>query len=238
MIIFPAIDIMGGRCVRLLQGKFDSETVYGTDPVEMAEKWVLAGAKWLHVVDLDGARKGASTNRDVIYRIAGKVNVPVQMGGGIRSMDDISEVLSSGVERVILGTSAVNNPTLTEKALLKYPGRIAIGIDARDGKVAIEGWEKVSGYTAVEFAKRMEQLGASVIIYTDIATDGMLKGPNLRAMEEMIKNVSMEVIASGGISSIEDLYRLKESGAAGAITGKAIYTGAIDLKEAILKISE
>jgi len=237
MIIYPAIDIIKGRCVRLLQGRFDSTTVYGDDPIKMAEKWASLGAKWFHTVDLDGAKDGASNNRQIIYEIAKKINIPVQMGGGIRTMEDISNALSSGIERVILGTSAVKNPALVKNAIKEYPGRIAIGIDAKNGKVAIEGWEKASDFTAVEFAKRMEQLGCKIIIYTDIATDGMLKGPNLKAMEEMIKNVSMDVIASGGVSSIEDLLNLRDIGAAGAITGKAIYTGAIDLKEAIEKLS-
>ncbi|NLY19373.1 MAG: 1-(5-phosphoribosyl)-5-[(5-phosphoribosylamino)methylideneamino]imidazole-4-carboxamide isomerase [Clostridiaceae bacterium] len=237
MIIYPAIDILKGRCVRLLQGRFDSGTVYGDNPVEMACKWASMGAKWLHVVDLDGAKDGVSDNRKIIYEIAEKTRVPVQMGGGIRTMEDISNALVSGIERVILGTSAVKNPTLVKDAIRKYPGRIAIGIDATNGRVAIEGWEKVSDFTAVEFAKRMEQLGCRIIIYTDIATDGTLKGPNLKAMEEMIKSVSMDVIASGGVSSIEDLLSLRNIGAAGAITGKAIYTGAFDLKEAISKLS-
>ena len=232
MIIYPAIDIKDGRCVRLLQGRFEDETVFGS-PVEMAKKWASMGASWLHTVDLDGARHGNSTNRQIISEIAGVSGVPVQMGGGIRTMDDMDEVLSLGVQRVILGTSAVNNPQLVREALLKHPGRIAVGIDAKDGRVAIEGWEKVSRHAAVDFAKTMEQLGCRVIIYTDIATDGMLKGPNLDAMEEMIGAVGMEVIASGGVSSIQDLINLKNIGAAGAITGKALYTGAISLEEAI-----
>lgn len=236
MIIYPAIDIMKGRCVRLLQGRFDSGTIYGDNPAEMAEKWVSMGARWLHVVDLDGAKDGVSGNRQIIYEIAKKANIPVQMGGGIRTMEDISDILSSGVERVILGTSAVKNPGLVKDAIEKYAGRIAIGIDAKDGWVAIEGWEKVSDFTAVEFAKRMEQLGCRIIIYTDIATDGMLKGPNLKATEEMIKSVSMDVIASGGVSSIKDLLSLRDIGAAGAIMGKAIYTGDINLQEAIKRL--
>jgi len=236
MIIFPAIDIRGGRCVRLEQGRFDSETVYGGDPAAMAEKWVSMGAQWLHAVDLDGARTGSGENRSIIIEIAGRIGIPVQMGGGIRTMDDVTGVLESGVARVILGTSAVKNPALVSEALRKYPGRVAVGIDARDGRVAIEGWERLSSQTAVEFAKRMEQLGCNVIIYTDISTDGMMTGPNLKSMEEMIRSVGMDVIASGGIGSIQDLKNLKEIGAAGAITGKAIYTGALDLKEAIQQL--
>lgn len=235
MIIYPAIDIKGGRCVRLLQGRFEDETVFGS-PVEMAKKWASMGALWLHTVDLDGARHGNSSNRLIISEIASVSGIPVQMGGGIRTMDDMDEVLGLGIQRVILGTAAVNNPQLVREALQKYPGRIAVGIDAKDGRVAVEGWEKVSSHTAVDFAKTMEQLGCRVIIYTDIATDGMLKGPNLDAMEEMIGAVGMEVIASGGVSSIQDLINLKNIGAAGAITGKALYTGAISLEEVIRMI--
>ncbi len=232
MIIYPAIDIKDGRCVRLLQGRFEDETVFGS-PVEMAKKWVSMGARWLHTVDLDGARRGNSSNRKIVSEIARVSGIPVQMGGGIRTMEDIDEVLGLGIHRVILGTAAVNNQQLVKEALLKYPERVAVGIDAKDGRVAIEGWEKVSSHTALDFAKTMEQLGCKVIIYTDIATDGMLQGPNLEAMEEMIRSVGMEVIASGGVSSIADLISLKNIGAAGAITGKAIYTGAINLEQAI-----
>ena len=232
MIIYPAIDIKEGRCVRLLQGRFEDETVFGS-PVAMARKWIGMGAQWLHIVDLDGARCGVSKNRKTISEIALVSDIPIQVGVGIRTMDDIDVVLSSGVKRVILGTAAVNNPQLVSQALAKYPERIAVGIDAKDGKVAIEGWERLSDNTAIEFAKMMERLGCKVIIYTDIATDGMLSGPNLKAMQEMIQAVGMEVIASGGVSSIQDLVALKEIGAAGAITGKAIYTSAIDLEQAL-----
>lgn len=232
MIIYPAIDIKDGRCVRLLQGRFDDETVFGS-PVEMAKKWASMGARWLHTVDLDGARSGKSENRRIVSEIAAVTGLPVQLGGGIRTMKDIEEVLGLGIQRVILGTAAVNNPQLVREALQKFPGRIAVGIDAKEGRVAVEGWEKVSSHTAIDFAKTMEQLGCKVIIYTDIATDGMLQGPNLDAMGEMIRSVGMEVIASGGVSSTQDLIDLKNIGAAGAITGKAIYTGAINLEEAL-----
>lgn len=233
MIVYPAIDIKDDRCVRLLQGRFDDVTVYGDDPVQMASKWVSLGAKWLHIVDLDGARGEYSNNRKIILDIIKKHSVSVQTGGGIRTMEDIEQILSAGASRAILGTSAVRKPELVKEALSKYPDKIVVGIDAKDGMVAIEGWEQVSSYTAVDFAKSMEQLGCRVIIYTDIDTDGMLTGPNLKAMEEMVNSVSMEVIASGGVSSLQDLKDLKEIGASGAITGKAIYTGAIDLAEAL-----
>lgn len=233
MIIYPAIDIKDGKCVRLLQGRFDEVTVFGDDPVEMAGKWVSMGAKWLHIVDLDGARGTVSNNRNIILKIVEKYRASVQTGGGIRTMDDIEQLINAGVARIILGTAAVRNPELVKEALRKYPDNIAIGIDARDGKVAIEGWEQLSDYTAVDFAKMIERLGCRTIIYTDINTDGTLAGPNLKAMKEMIDSVSMDVIASGGVSSIQDLKNLKEIGAAGAITGKALYTGAIDLAEAL-----
>lgn len=233
MIIYPAIDIKDGRCVRLLQGRFNDVTVYGNDPVQMASKWVSSGAKWLHIVDLDGARGEVSNNRNIILKIVKEFSVPVQAGGGIRTMEDIEHLIGAGVSRIILGTAAVRNPALVREALSKYPEKVAVGIDAKDGKVAIEGWEQVSDYTAVDFAKKMEQLGCRIIIYTDINTDGTLSGPNIKAMKEMIDNVNMDVIASGGVSSIQDLKNLKEIGAAGAITGKAIYTGAIDLAEAL-----
>ncbi|NLM10651.1 MAG: 1-(5-phosphoribosyl)-5-[(5-phosphoribosylamino)methylideneamino]imidazole-4-carboxamide isomerase [Clostridiaceae bacterium] len=233
MIIYPAIDIKDGRCVRLLQGRFDDVTVYGDDPVQMASRWISSGAKWLHIVDLDGARGESLNNRDIILEIVEKFSVSVQTGGGIRTMKDIEQMINAGVSRVILGTAAVRNSALVKEALSKYPEKIAVGIDAKDGKVAIEGWEQISDYTAVDFAKQVEQLGCRVIIYTDINTDGTLQGPNLKAMKEMIESVDMEVIASGGVSSLQDLINLKETGAAGAITGKAIYTGAIDLAEAL-----
>ena len=236
MIIYPAVDIRDGRCVRLRQGSYSDMTVYGDDPVEMALKWQDAGSQYLHVVDLDGARGQGKHNIDIIGRMVKALVIPVQTGGGIRTMADIDEVLSLGAARVILGTSAVRDPGLVEEAVSKYGSRIAVGIDAKEGLVAIEGWEKTSQYTAIEFARHMEKLGVKTIIYTDIATDGMLTGPNLEAMIEMQQAVSMEVIASGGVSSIDDLVRLKQTGVAGAIVGKAIYTGAIVLEEALKKV--
>lgn len=236
MIIYPAVDIRDGRCVRLKQGSYSDMTVYGDDPLEMALHWQEAGSHFLHVVDLDGARGQGKNNRDIIGRIIKALDIPVQTGGGIRTMDDIDEVLSLGAARVILGTSAVKDPNLVEQAVSRYGSRIAVGIDAKKGMVAIEGWERTSPYTAVEFARHMEKMGVETIIYTDIARDGMLAGPNFEAMNEMQRSVSMAVIASGGVSGIDDLARLKRIGVAGAIVGKAIYTGAIDLKEALEKV--
>jgi len=233
MMIYPAVDIRDGKCVRLRQGSYGDMTVFGDDPLEMALRWRDAGARYLHVVDLDGARGQGKNNRELIGRIIKALDIPVQTGGGIRTMEDIDEVLSLGAARVILGTSAVRDPGLVEKAVIRYGGRIAVGIDAKSSLVAIEGWEKTSRYTAMEFAKLVEKLGVETVIYTDIARDGMLTGPNFDAMGEMKKSVSMAVIASGGVSGVEDLVKLKNIGMDGAIVGKAIYTGAINLEEAL-----
>ncbi|HOQ06517.1 MAG TPA: 1-(5-phosphoribosyl)-5-[(5-phosphoribosylamino)methylideneamino]imidazole-4-carboxamide isomerase [Clostridiales bacterium] len=233
MVIYPAIDIKDGKCVRLAQGRFDDVTVYSDDPVEMARSFEMAGAQYLHVVDLDGARLGSPQNADVISRIAAAVGIPVQTGGGIRTTETMEILLGKGVKRVILGTSAVNDPMLVKRAAEMFSGRFAVAVDAKDGFVATEGWARTSRFSAVEFARKMEELGATVIIYTDISRDGMLKGPNLKAMEEMVKSVGIEVIASGGVTSLQDIRDLKNIGVAGSIVGKALYTGNIDLKEAI-----
>jgi phosphoribosylformimino-5-aminoimidazole carboxamide ribotide isomerase len=233
MIIYPAIDIKDGKCVRLVQGKFNDVTVYSDNPVEMAYKFEQLGADYIHVVDLDGARLGSPQNTAVISEMAVKLGIPVQLGGGIRTIEAIEIILCKGIERVILGTSAVNDQELVKKAVLSFGKNLAIAIDAKDGLVAIEGWAKTSEFSAISFAKRMEELGASVIIYTDISRDGMLKGPNLKAMEEMVKAVGVDVIASGGVTRLQDIKDLKNIGVSGAIVGKALYTGDVDLKEAI-----
>ncbi|GAE88304.1 1-(5-phosphoribosyl)-5-[(5-phosphoribosylamino)methylideneamino]imidazole-4-carboxamide isomerase [Acetivibrio straminisolvens] len=233
MIIYPAVDIKDGRCVRLVQGEFDKVTVYSDDPVEMGLKWEKMGAEYLHVVDLDGARTGNVHNTPIISEMAVKLGIPVQLGGGIRTIETIETLLCKGIHRVILGTSAVKNPELVKQALKTFESSIVIGIDAKDGMVAIEGWAKTSEFTAIGFAKKMEELGAKTIIYTDISRDGMLAGPNLKAMEEMVKAVNIEVIASGGVSNLEDIRNLKNVGVSGVIVGKALYTGSLDLKEAI-----
>lgn len=233
MIVYPAIDMKDGKCVRLLQGRFDNVTVYSENPVEMALKWENMGAEYLHMVDLDGARSGKPKNLSVVSAIASRLKIPVQLGGGIRDLGTIDNILGKGIERVILGTSAVKNPGLVKEALKKYGSKIVIGIDAKNGMVAIEGWEQTSDFTAVDFAKRMKELGAKTVIYTDIATDGMLAGPNLKAMEEMVEAVGIDIIASGGVSKVQDIKNLKEVGVAGAIVGKALYAGNIDLKEAL-----
>ncbi len=222
MIIYPAIDILGGKCVRLTQGRYSDSTIYGDTPWEMAKKWESLGAKHLHLVDLDGAKAGRPINIKAVREVIENVSIPVQLGGGIRTADDIKMLMEVGVARVILGTSAVKNPDLVTDAVKVYGGKIAVGIDAKDGFVAISGWEEVSGFSAVEFAKIMEECGVETIIYTDIATDGMLTGPNLAAMSEMVQSVNMNVIASGGVGKAEDVKNLAPTGVSGVIIGRAL----------------
>ncbi|MEE0944766.1 MAG: 1-(5-phosphoribosyl)-5-[(5-phosphoribosylamino)methylideneamino]imidazole-4-carboxamide isomerase [Clostridia bacterium] len=233
MRIYPAIDIKDGNCVRLLKGQFDKITVYGNNPAEMAKKWEDEGGEFIHVVDLDGAKHGHGVNAPIISEICKTVNVPVQTGGGIRTMEDIEKKLSCGVNRVIIGTSAVRDENFVREAVEKYGDKIVIGIDAKDGMVAVEGWEEISEFGAIEFAKKMESLGVKTVIYTDIATDGTLAGPNVEAMREMVENTNMDIIASGGVGSIEHIKALIPTGVEGVIVGKAIYTDSISLKEAI-----
>lgn len=233
MRIYPAIDIKDGRCVRLLQGRFSDVTVYGDNPSEMAKKWENEGGEFIHVVDLDGALKGFGVNAEAVREICSAVNVPVQTGGGIRTMEDIEERLNCGVSRVIIGTKAVSDSEFVKRAVDKYGERIVIGIDAKDGKVAIEGWEKTSDFTAVEFAAKMTAIGVKTIVYTDIATDGTLKGPNVKAMEEMASAVNADIIASGGVGSIEHIKALVPAGVEGVIVGRALYTGSVSLSEAV-----
>ena len=233
MRIYPAIDIKDGNCVRLFQGKFSDVTIYGDNPAEMAKKWESLGGEFIHVVDLDGALKGHGVNAEIIKQICKTVNVPVQTGGGIRTMEDIKAKLDCGIERVIIGTKAVSDAEFVKKAVKEYGDRIVIGIDAKDSMVAIEGWEKTSEYTAVEFAKKMVEIGVRTIVYTDIATDGTLMGPNVSAMAEMVKATGIDIIASGGIGNIEHIKALIPTGVEGVITGRALYTGDLDLREAV-----
>ena len=233
MGIYPAIDIKDGKCVRLLQGRFSDVTVYGDNPVEMAKKWEREGGEYLHVVDLDGALKGHGVNAGVISEICKNLNIPVQTGGGIRTMQDIEDKLACGIDRVIIGTSAVKNEEFIKQAVEKYGRRIVVGIDAKDSMVAIEGWEEVSEFTAIDFAKRMESLGVSAFVYTDIATDGTLKGPNVEAMAQMATAVKADVIASGGIGNIEHVKSLIPTGVEGVIIGRALYADTLKLGEAI-----
>ncbi len=233
MIIFPAIDLRGGKCVRLIQGDFDKETVYSDDPQATALKWQEAGAKFLHVVDLDGARKGSPQNLDAIKKILAAVKIPIEVGGGIRTIDDVEKLLSLGVRRVILGSVAVENISLVEEAVKKFGDKIVVGIDARNGFVAVHGWEKSSAVKVGDLAKKIVAAGVKTIIYTDISKDGMLSGVNAETFAELAKKSGAEIIASGGVKSIEDIRALKAAKIAGVIVGKAIYTGALDLKSAI-----
>ena len=241
MIIYPAIDIRGGRCVRLTEGKFDKETVFADDPSEMARKWANLGAEWLHLVDLDGALAGEGKNLPAIEKILKSITIPVELGGGIRTMPQIEKLLELGVTRLILGSAAVKNPALVKEACKKFPGHIACGIDAKNGDVAIEGWGEGSGINYTELAKRMAAVGVDKIIFTDISRDGMLSGVNAEATGELARACGIEIIASGGVASLGDIRRLKpfeKDGVTGCIIGKAIYTGAVDLKKALALAKE
>lgn len=234
MLIIPAIDLKDGFCVRLVQGKKDEVTKYSNDPVSIALKWQLFGAKLLHIVDLDGAFSGSQKNFESIISIRKAINMLIQVGGGIRDMSRIDLLVSSGVHRIILGTVAIENPDLVKEATKKYPGRILVGIDAKDSKVAIRGWVQSTEFNAIDLALKMQDYGVAGFIYTDISRDGMLVGPNFEAIQEMVDNLKIPVIASGGVSSIDDIKKLlKIRRLWGVIIGKALYTGRIDLKVAI-----
>ncbi len=235
MIIYPAIDLRGGRCVRLNQGRADQETVYGEDPGEIADNYNEAGAEWVHVVDLDGAFSGEPKNGIAVEQIL-KAGLKVELGGGLRDRSTIERLLSSGVERAVIGTRACESADFIKELIADYGDRIAVGIDAKNGKVAVKGWVEATDWSAVEFAREMASLGVSTIIYTDIATDGMLTGPNLGAMEEMLKSVDCRVIASGGVSRREDVEDLKAmsqkySTLDGVIVGKALYEKRVELDD-------
>lgn len=238
MQIYPAIDIKNGQCVRLKQGKFDDVTVYGDDPIKVAEKFVKSGATYLHIVDLDGARNGMSYNQEIIGEIVSRFNVPVQTGGGVRNMRDIEKRISLGVSRVVLGTVAVKNPELVQEAVKVYGDKIAVGIDAVNGWVAIHGWEEISQVMAVDLCKRMKDYGVKTIMYTDISKDGMMIGPNVEATKEIIKMTGVNIIASGGITTMMDLERLENIGAHGTIIGKALYQGALKLSDVIARFEK
>ena len=239
--VIPAIDLLDGRCVRLTQGKYDEATVYGDDPGAVAAGFAELAIARLHVVDLDGAKAGRPVNGDAVRAIVAAVgNVPVQLGGGIRSLDAVASTLDAGVSRVILGTVALRDPDLVREAAHRFPNQIVVGIDAKHGRVAVEGWLETSETRAVELAPRFEAVGVAAIVYTDIARDGMLSGPNLDATLELADAVSIPVIVSGGVSSEDDLVRAagyKDRGIAGAIVGRAIYTGDVDLGRALEKVS-
>lgn len=241
MIIFPAIDIRHGRCVRLVKGEFDKETVFADDPSTMAEKWSSLGAEYLHVVDLDGALAGSSQNIEAIKKILTKSSMPVQVGGGIRNMEHIERLLGLGVARVILGSVAVKNAELVKAACEKYPGQIIVGIDAKAGIVAVEGWGVSGNVQAIELAKKMGQVGVEHIVFTDIARDGMLSGVNVEATAQLAKEAGVKIIASGGVAGLSDIKALQQyeaDGIEGVIIGKALYTGAINLPEALQAAKE
>lgn len=236
MIVIPAIDLKNGNCVRLEQGEMHRDTVFSDNPAEQALKWQEAGAELLHLVDLDGAFAGEPRNKGAIEAIIKALRIPAQLGGGIRDIATIEAYLSLGLSRVIIGTAAQRNPELVVEACKKFPGKIVVGIDAKNGMVAVQGWAEVTGITAVDLARKFEDCGVSAIIYTDISRDGMMAGPNIEATKALAEAISIPVIASGGVSSlkdIENLMAIEQSGISGAITGKAIYTGAINLSEAI-----
>ena len=241
MVIFPAIDIRDGKCVRLFKGDFAQETVYGDKPEEMALKWQALGGEFLHLVDLDGARAKKPINLEVIKKIVAAVKIPVELGGGIRTMENIDEVLALGVRRVILGSVAVQNPDLVKEACAKYGDRIVVGIDAKDGIVAVDGWGVSGNVEASVLAKKMAEAGVKTIIYTDISRDGTLSGCNIKATAKLAEVSGINVVASGGVSNIEDIKALlpyADKGIEGVIVGKSIYTGSLKLQDAIALVEE
>ncbi len=238
--LIPAIDLKGGHCVRLKQGRMDDATDYGDDPAAMAEQWQAMGATRLHVVDLDGAFAGKPANRPAIQSICERLTIPVQLGGGLRDLTMIEGILNLGVDRVILGSAAVSNPQLVTDACDAFPGRICVGIDAKGGMVAVHGWDDVTDVKAVDLAKQFEDAGVSAIIYTDIARDGMMTGPNIEETVNLANAITIPVIVSGGVSNMEDVRACAthvNNGICGAITGRAIYEGTIDFASAMRELS-
>jgi phosphoribosylformimino-5-aminoimidazole carboxamide ribotide isomerase len=236
MLLIPAIDIKDGKCVRLRQGDMEDATVYGDDPLKMASRWIDAGARRLHLVDLDGAISGKPENAEIIHTIVeAHPDIPIQVGGGIRDEDTIQTYLDAGVNFVIIGTRAVTTPHFVSDVCLEFPGHIIVGLDAKDGKLATEGWSKLSHHDAIDMAKRFEDDGVASIIFTDIGRDGMMNNVNLESTLELCRNITIPVIASGGITNLNDIKSLSEvaeEGIEGAITGRAIYEGSLDFKEA------
>jgi phosphoribosylformimino-5-aminoimidazole carboxamide ribotide isomerase len=233
LTIYPAIDMRGGNCVRLLQGDYDQETIYGNSPFDMAKSFATDGANWIHMVDLDGAKDGKRVNDRFVIEAANKLDVKIQIGGGIRSEEDIVHYLENGVDRVIIGSIAVSNPEFAIEMIKKYGGKIAVGIDAKNGYVATHGWLDTSELKAVDLGKRFAEAGAETFIFTDIATDGTLAGPNIAAVCEMAEVTGKNVIASGGVSSLADLKAIAKNDISGAIVGKALYENRFTLKEAL-----
>jgi phosphoribosylformimino-5-aminoimidazole carboxamide ribotide isomerase len=237
MLIIPAIDLKEGKCVRLEQGLMEKATVYSDDPATTARHWESQGAELLHVVDLNGAFAGVPKNLDAIKAIRKAIRIPIEVGGGIRDLATIETLIGIGINRIILGTAAIENPAFVREACEKFPGRIIVGIDAKEGLVAIKGWAEVTKVNAVDLAKQMQDYGVIAIIYTDIKRDGMLSGPNIEATKVLAKALHIPVIASGGVHTmkdIENLLTIRHSGVSGVITGKAIYSGSLNLREAII----
>lgn len=237
MIIFPAIDILDGQCVRLIQGDYNQEKVYSDAPAEMAKEWEEKGASYIHIVDLNGAKTGDSINMDVINHIAQSTTIPVQVGGGIRSLETIQGYLENGVSRVIIGTAAITDREFLKEAIQQYGERIVVSLDARDGFIATDGWTDTSDTKALDLVQELESLGLQTIVYTDIAKDGMLEGPNIIEQREIHQATTMQVIASGGITTTADIQALAEEKLYGAIIGKALYDGKLSL-ESVLEASE
>ena len=236
MIIIPAVDIKNGKCVRLVQGRIEDETVFADDPVAMAQQWAEAGAELIHVVDLDGAFEKQPQNIDVIKKILKTVNAPIQLGGGIRNERTVRMYLDLGVKRVIIGTEAIKTPKFVEKIAKAFPYQIIVGIDARDGRVAVEGWTETTPIKAIDLAKKFEERGVAAINFTDIYRDGMQTGPNIEETRRLAEAISIPVVASGGVSTIEDIQNLlplEAVGVIGVITGKALYSGTLNYQEAV-----
>ena len=233
MILYPAIDIRGGRCVRLIEGDFNRETAYESDPSSAARRWVEAGAEWLHIVDLDGAVEGRPINREAVTRIRASVDVPIQLGGGLRELTDLEAAFDSGIDRVILGTVALRDPELVISAVARWGDRIAVALDARDGRLATDGWLGQTNTSAVEVAQRLAERRVRHFIYTDVRRDGTLSGPNLQTLGELVEKLDADIIASGGIASLDDIKAVAAAGATGAIVGRALYDGRVDLAEAV-----
>ncbi len=233
MDIYPAIDIKDGKCVRLTQGKFDNVKVFSEEPWVVAKKWEDMGSKFIHIVDLDGARHGSETSNKIIKKIIENINIPIQVGGGIRTIKDIEDKINLGVARVILGTVAIKKPDIVKEAVKIYGRKIAVGIDAIGGKVAVEGWEEVSRIDALQLCIDMKNIGVETIIYTDIAKDGMMVGPNFQETKEIIDATGLYIITSGGVTTLEDLKKVNEINSKGVIIGKALYENLLDLSEVI-----
>jgi phosphoribosylformimino-5-aminoimidazole carboxamide ribotide isomerase len=231
--ILPAIDLRGGQCVRLRQGDYAQETVFGADPAAMAKRWVDEGATFLHLVDLDGAREGRPVNTESVRRIVEAARVPCQLGGGMRTEEHIQQALDVGVTRVVVGTKAITDPAWLEKVCRRFAGKIVLGIDAKSGRVATEGWLQVSEMSPLDLARRCESWSLAALVYTDISRDGMMQGPNLETMRTLAEGVAIPLIASGGVTTIDDVRRLAKLKLAGCIIGRAIYEGTIDLAQAI-----